>query len=84
MISDDSADTAVVPPPLRFHYSKVAGNCLRFVIVDRLADGSLEFWSQEPGDVRWFLFEPSAAERAAVAASWRAGKDEGGWPLLLP
>ena len=79
-----SKGPAAVPAPLRFRYSKVVGNCLRFVIVDRLADGGLEFWSQEPGDVRWFSFEPSVLEREAVVASWRASDRAGGWPLLIP
>ena len=69
----------------RLHYSKVVADCLRYVIVDRSEDGTLQFSSQEPGDVRWYPFEPSPEERAAALDLWRsAGVNAAGWPLLLP
>ena len=69
----------------RLHYSKVVADTLRYVIVDRSADGALLFWSQEPGDVRWFPFEPGAEERAAALSLWQSGgADASGWPLLIP
>ncbi|MEO8598034.1 MAG: hypothetical protein ABI759_32240 [Candidatus Solibacter sp.] len=67
------------------HYSKVVADCLRYVIVDRATDGALKFWSQEPGDVRWYPFEPASDERTAAVDLWRSGGgDAANWPLLLP
>ncbi|MEO8368724.1 MAG: hypothetical protein ABI806_05965 [Candidatus Solibacter sp.] len=69
----------------RLHYSKVVADCLRYVIVDRSPDGGLHFSSQEPGDVRWYPFDPSPEERAAALDLWRSSADNApGWPLLLP
>ena len=69
----------------RFHYSKVVGNCLRYVIVDMSPGGAMEFWTQEPGDVRWFHFDPAPDERGAALSLWRSGGGGApGWPLLLP
>ena len=69
----------------QLRYSKVVSDCLRYVIVDRAADGALQFSSQESGDVRWYAFEPSAEERAAALALWRSGGGEAAaWPLLMP
>ena len=78
-VRDDS------PALTRLHYSKVVSDCLRYVIVDRSPDGVLQFCSQEPGDVRWYPFEPSVEERAAALALWRSGNENSSsWPLLLP
>ena len=69
----------------RFRYSKVVCDSLRYVIVDASAGGALEFWSQEPGEVRWFRFDPAPDERDAALTLWRSGGGCGvGWPLLLP
>jgi hypothetical protein len=69
----------------RLHYTKVVEDCLRYVVVDRSPDGALQFSFQEPGDVRWFPFEPNAEERTAALALWRDGAESAsGWPLLLP
>ena len=69
----------------RFRYSKVVCDCLQFVIVDIHPDGRAEFWSQEPGEVRWFGFEPAAEERSAALSMWRAGtSSDVRWPLLIP
>ena len=69
----------------RLRYSKVVADCLRYVVVDRSPEGELQFWSQEPGDVRWFPFEPQADEREAALALWRdGGENSSGWPLLMP
>ena len=69
----------------RLHYSKVVADCLRYVVVDRSAEGALQFWSQESGDVRWYPFEPSEEERAAALALWCEGRENTpGWPLLMP
>ena len=69
----------------RLRYSKVVADCLRYVIVERSTDGVLRFSSQEPGDVRWYPFEPSPDERAAALDLWRnRGESATGWPLLLP
>ena len=69
----------------RLHYSKVVADTLRYVIVDRSAEGALQFWSQEPGDVRWYRFEPGTEERAAALSLWQSGASQAsGWPLLIP
>lgn len=72
----------VAKEPGRFRYSKVSGGCLHFVIAERGGDGRVEFWEQEPGEVRWYRYEPGAQEREAVEASWRARESGGRWPLL--
>ena len=69
----------------RLHYSKVVADTLRYVIVDRSAEDALQFWSQEPGDVRWYRFEPAAEEReAALSLLQSGGSQASGWPLLIP
>jgi len=66
----------------RFRYAKVVCNCLHYVIVDVSSDGSMEFWSQESGEVRWFPFDPAPEERAAAVSLWRSGPANGGWPRV--
>ena len=69
----------------RVRYSKVERECLFFVIADFHPDGRVEFFSQESGEVRWFPFQPAAAERTAATALLR-GKPRPGqsaWPLLF-
>ena len=69
----------------RLHYSKVVSDTLRYVIVDHSVEGTLQFWSQEPGDVRWYRFEPGAEERAAALSLLQSGASQAsGWPLLIP
>lgn len=72
-------------PATRIHYSKVVNDCLRYVIADVSGGETIEFWTQDAGEVRWFRFDPAPEERAAALALWRAGGAGGpGWPLLLP
>jgi hypothetical protein len=44
------------------------------VIVDIEADGQEDWTEQEPGEVRWFDFKPSAAERRRLRR-WAAMTD---------
>lgn len=52
-----------------------------YVIAERNTEGGLDFWIQEPGEVRWYGFQPSPAEREAAARLLAAGTSTG-WPLL--
>jgi hypothetical protein len=71
-------------PACRIRYSKVAGGCLHYVIVDVRSDGGAEFWSQEAGEVRWYSYHPAPAERLAALSLRRPAGDDAGWPLLWP
>jgi hypothetical protein len=68
----------------RIRYSKVVRGELVYVIVDVHADGKMEFWSQEFGEVRWFAFVPDTAERLAALALPEPAEEaaEPNWPLL--
>lgn len=52
-----------------------------YVIAEKNAEGDLQFWMQEPGEVRWYGFQPSAGEKEAVNRLL-AAQPTGGWPLL--
>lgn len=52
-----------------------------YVIAEQNAEGGLDFFMQEPGEVRWYGFEPSAAEREAARRLLASGATLG-WPLL--
>lgn len=67
----------------RVRYSKIEGGYLIFVIAEFAEDGTVEFWSQESGEVRWFRFTPKAEERTAVIALAAGSENRSGaWPLL--
>lgn len=70
--------------PCRVQYTKIVDGRLHFVIVDRYPNAPAEFWEQEAGEVRWYPFSPSTAERSAAMALFDASSLVGGprWPLL--
>ena len=52
-----------------------------YVIAEQNAEGGLDFYMQEPGEVRWYGFRPTAAEREAAQRLLVSGAAHG-WPLL--
>lgn len=52
-----------------------------YVIAEQNAEGGLDFFMQEPGEVRWYGFEPTPAEREAARRLFANGAAHG-WPLL--
>ena len=50
----------------RVQYFRHRRGISRFVIYDVDSNGVERFSCQDPGDVRWFEFEPSDAERDAA------------------
>lgn len=72
------------PGVVRYRYSKVGRSCLKFVIVDVFSDRREEYAEQEAGEVCWYPFVPSAAERAAFHRLVAAGETGDPWPLIIP
>ena len=68
--------------PVRYKYSKKGFICLKFVIVDVFPDGHEEFAEQEAGEVRWYAFRPTTAERAAFHRFIETEANAARWPLL--
>ena len=54
---------------------------LCYLIAEKNAEGELEFWMQEPGEVRWYGYKPSEEERSAACGLLERGEING-WPLL--
>lgn len=52
-----------------------------YVIAEQNAEGGLDFFMQEPGEVRWYGFEPTPAEREAARRLFTHSASHG-WPLL--
>jgi hypothetical protein len=52
-----------------------------YVIAEQNAEGGLDFFMQEPGEVRWYGFQPTAADREAAQRLLASGPPSG-WPLL--
>lgn len=51
--------------------------------IANLAQAVEEFCEQEPGEVRWYPFNPSAAEKEAVRQLIAEGKADGNWGTLV-
>lgn len=66
----------------RYRYSKKGFGCLKFVIVDVDQSGTAEFAEQEVGEVCWYPFRPSVAERTAFHIAILTEAPKAGWPLL--
>ena len=79
-VASSAADCGVV----QHRYSKLGRSCLKYVIVDVFSDGREEFAEQEAGEVCWYPFVPSAAERAAFHRLVAAGGADNPWPLIIP
>jgi hypothetical protein len=45
-------------------------------------DGAAVFWSQEFGDVRWYIFTPDDEERNAVLCLAGTQRNTDGWTRL--
>lgn len=71
-----------VPTVTRYQYSKRGRTCLKFVIVDVFPDGYEDFSDQEAGEVCWYRFRPTTAERAAFHEFIKSQQLEDRWPLL--
>ena len=71
-----------VAPVTRYRYSKRGFSCLKYVIVDVFPDGYEEFSDQEAGEVCWYRFRPSTAERAAFHNFIETPANGDRWPLL--
>ena len=69
---------------VQYRYSKMGQSCLKYVIVDVSRDGREEYAEQEAGEVRWYSFVPSAADRAALHKLIAAGETDDPWPLIIP
>lgn len=52
-----------------------------YVIAEQNAEGGLDFFMQEPGEVRWYGFKPTSAEQEAARRLLANGAAHG-WPLL--
>jgi hypothetical protein len=52
--------------PARFCYRRVENDHLRYVIVDIFADGREDWAEQYAGELRWYPFAPSEADREMV------------------
>jgi hypothetical protein len=69
---------------IQYRYSKMGRSSIKFVIVDVFSDGREGYAEQEAGEVRWYPFIPSAAERAAFHRLIAAGETDDPWPLIIP
>jgi len=69
---------------VQYRYSKTGHGCLKFVIVDVFSDGREEYAEQEAGEVCWYPFVPSAAERTAFHRLIAADETGHPWPLINP
>ena len=66
----------------RVRYTRKHGANLSLAIAN-LANAVEEFCEQEPGEVRWYPFKPSAAEREAVRQLIAEGKADQNWRMLI-
>src|SRR5712691_1787450 len=81
-LEHDHNRSVSVHEPVRYRYSKMGFRWLKFVIVDVFPDGQEEFAEQEAGEVCWYSFRPSAAERAAFRKFIDTQRNAAHWPLL--
>ncbi|MBL8176431.1 MAG: hypothetical protein JNK48_17280 [Bryobacterales bacterium] len=65
----------------RLQCSLICDGVRCYVIAESNAEGGLDFFIQEPGEVRWHSFQPAPAEREAVQHLLASGPSTG-WPLL--
>ena len=66
----------------RAQYTRKCGENLSMAIAN-LADAVEEFCEQEPGEIRWYPFDPSTAEREAVKELIAKGKADENWSTLI-
>lgn len=78
----DCAPSARLHQAVRCCYSKVVRKALKCVIVDIDADGREDWAEQEPGEMRWYPFEPCTEERESVRMWVVTGDFPVGWPLI--
>jgi hypothetical protein len=67
-----SKDSNPVRPRRRYDYRRVEGSWVKNVIVDIGPDGEENWGEQYPGEIRWYPFTPSAAERQMILR-WHSG-----------
>ena len=65
----------------RFHYQVREGRSVKEVIVDIDADGEEEWAEQYSGELRWYAYRPSPAERAMVLRWQATGQAPHEWPF---
>jgi hypothetical protein len=67
----------------RFSYSKLKNGRLKFVVVDIDWDDKEEWSEQEPGEVCWYAFKPSTAERRIVDRWIKSGRILNEWTRII-
>ena len=58
----------------RLSYQKRAGRWVHDVIVDIAADGRQDWGERFPGELRWYAYTPSPAERTMVGRWQKTGQ----------